>query len=187
MQLVVEGVCEGMPSFVLQVYAALLYNSYSRMCMLEMTIAVMSMVLSLKSAATAANHLNLSRRFASRSTGGMVALVWRMMDEAGRLGTWAVLAVALRPSKAPLSEPHQKILGAVLLVDTMLHVLLTEAALRLTSTSQQRDQHEQLSLFLVLFTGTPMRTVPWGRDFNSKRAVRFLVMVLHLVTVGGTT
>ena len=168
--LVIEGVCEGIPSFILQVYAMLLLHELETMSSWELTRQLVSNALSLRAASVALNRLNVGLD-ADLPFG---LLVFRAADAGSRLLLIALAAVVMRlPGR--LHEAHQSVFFFALLISAGLTLLITVHA---ANKKQEKTVHIMKSA-LCSFFGTPFLCIPEGADLYQQRGLRYAMVLLH--------
>ena len=167
--LVLEGVLEGIPSFVLQVYTMMLLHEVERMNLLELVRQLTSNVLSLRTASIAMNRLNQGAK--PRHSFGLI--LFRAADLGSRLLTIVLTAVVMRPARARLHEAHQ---------GTFFFALLISAGATLVAVYAVSKKHPKtvlLKSFLCCFFGIPYLSVPEGCHLYEQRRLRTLIVLLH--------
>ena len=167
--LVLEGVLEGIPSFVLQVYAMVLLHEVDRMTLWELVRQLTSNVLSLRTAAIAMNNLNQGSK--PRHNFGLV--FFRAADLGSRLLTIVLAAVVMRPARARLHEAHQSAFFFALLISAGVTLVVVFAV------SKKHPKTVFLQSSLCCFFSIPYLSVPEGCYLYQQRRLRALIVLLH--------
>ena len=178
--LVIEGVCEGIPSFILQVYAMLLLHELETMSSWELARQLVSNALSLRAASVALNRLNVGLDVDVP----FGLLLFRAADLGSRLLLIALAAVVMR-RPGHLHEAHQSAFFFALLISAGLTLLITVHA---ANKKQKKKTVLIMKSTLCSFFGTPFLSVPKGARLHQQRGLRCAMVLLHnleaaLVTV----
>ena len=167
--LVIEGVCEGIPSFILQMYAMLLLRELETMSSWELARQLVSQALSLRSASVALNRLNVGLD-ADLPFG---LLLFRAADLGSRLLLIALVAVVMR-RPGQLHEAHQSVFFFALLISAGLTLLITVHA-----ANKKQEKTVIIKSALCGFFGTPFLSVPKGAYLWQQRGLRYAMVLLH--------
>ena len=167
--LVIEGVCEGIPSFLLQIYATLLLHELETMTTWELAKQFISNALSLRAASVAMERLNVG--FATDLP--LRPLLFRAADAASRLLMIVLAALVMRPPGARLHEAHQSAFFVAFLISAGLTVITVHVV------NQKLPKTILFKSVLCCVFGSPYLSVPEGSYLYQQRSLRHLIVLLH--------